>query len=274
MSLSGVAAKRLRVAIFGGHGRMGSLVSQSIENSPDLDLIARLDRRDSPDLALDADVIVDFTHPDSVLENIKWALDSGKDLVVGTTGFDETRLSIVRDWVEATTPKRGVFIISNFSVSAVLVTQFAAAAAPFFDNVEIIDFAHNRKAEAPSGTSIDTAHAIAAARVKAGVASSADATMIETPGARGASISDVPIHSLRLVGLVSHQEVLLGSIGELLTLRFDTLDRSAYMAGVLLAIRAVTGRPGLNLGLESLLHLPEPGQIDGTTAEPESPTNS
>jgi 4-hydroxy-tetrahydrodipicolinate reductase len=254
MSFSEVATKRLKVALFGGYGRMGSLVSQAIENSPDVDLIARLSHRDSPDLALGAEVIVDFTHPDSVLGNIKWALDNGKNLVVGTTGFDETRLSIVRDWVEATTPKRGAFIISNFSVSAALVTKFAAAAAPYFDSVEIIDFAHNHKAEAPSGTSIDTARAIAAARVKAGVSSSADATMIATPGARGASISGVAIHSLRLVGLVSHQEVLLGSIGELLSLRFDTLDRSAYMAGVLLAIRAVSGRPGLNLELESLLY--------------------
>ncbi|MEV0809785.1 4-hydroxy-tetrahydrodipicolinate reductase [Micromonospora sp. NPDC050200] len=243
----------LPVAVFGAYGRMGALVCRAIEASPDLQLVAALGRGDLRERAKPASVVVDFTHPDAVMGNATWALENGKHLVIGTTGFDEARLSALRTWLDATEPRLGTFVVPNFSLSALLATRFAAMAAPYFTSVEIFDFSHEKKAEAPSGTATETARAIAQARAAAG---SPPATPdLPPPEAAGALVEGVPVHSVRMQGLVFHQTVLFASGGEVLRLRFDAHDRVAYVPGVLRAVRVVGKTPGLHLGLGSLYDL-------------------
>jgi 4-hydroxy-tetrahydrodipicolinate reductase len=201
-----------------------------------------------------AQVVVDFTSPDVVLDNIRWCIDEGIHCVVGTTGFDADRIATVQRWVDEA-PGVGVVIAPNFAVGAVLMMRFAQVAARFFESAEVIELHHPNKVDAPSGTATRTASLVAAARAAAGLGPAPDATKTALDGARGATVDGVPVHSVRLAGLVAHQEVLLGTTGETLTLRHDSYDRVSFMPGVLLAVRSVPSRPGLTVGLEDLLEL-------------------
>jgi 4-hydroxy-tetrahydrodipicolinate reductase len=240
-----------RVAVLGAAGRMGSEVVRAVEAAGDLELAAAYDVDDAIDLA-GVDVAVDFTHPDSVMGNLRACIDAGVHAVVGTTGFDDKRLDEVRGWLSAA-PSVGIVVAPNFGVAAVLMMQFAAQAARFFESVEIIELHHPRKVDAPSGTALRTAELVAAARK--GMPAMPDATTTSLEGARGSDVGGVRVHAVRLDGLLAHQEVLLGGHGETLTIRHDSYDRASFMPGVLLAVRSVRTRPGLTVGLESLLDL-------------------
>jgi 4-hydroxy-tetrahydrodipicolinate reductase len=242
----------IRVAVLGAQGRMGATTCAAVEAADDLELVARLDEGWSDDALDGVDVAVDFTTPDVVLANIQRCIERGVHVVVGTTGFDALRLEQVRGWL-ADAPSVGVVIAPNFGLGAVLMMRFAEQAAAYFDSVEIVELHHPGKADAPSGTARTTASRIAAARAEAGLGAAPDATSSALDGARGASVDGVPVHSVRVAGLVAHQEVLLGSAGETLTIRHDSTDRASFMPGVLLAVRAVPSRPGLTLGIDALL---------------------
>jgi 4-hydroxy-tetrahydrodipicolinate reductase len=246
--------ERIQVGVLGARGRMGLEVCRAVEAAGDLELVAAIDEGDPLAGALDAGarVLVDFTTPDVVMDNLRWAIERGVSVVVGTSGFDEHRLGQVRAWL-ADRPEVGVLIAPNFGLGAVLMMQFAARAARYFDSVEIIEQHHPRKLDAPSGTATHTARLIAAARQEAGCGPMPDATKEELPGARGAEVEGVRVHAVRAAGLVAHQEILFGSTGETLTIRHDSLDRVSFMPGVLLAVRNVLRRPGLTVGLDALL---------------------
>ncbi len=244
----------LRVAVLGARGRMGSTACSAIEAADRLDLVARVDVDDDLEPVAQADVVVDFTRPDVVMDNLRWCIEHGVHAVVGTSGFDAGRLDQVRGWL-AGAPQVAVLVVPNFSVGAVLMTRFAEQAAAFYESVEIVELHHPDKADAPSGTARRTAEVVAAARAQAGLGPVPDATTDEVPGARGADIDGVRVHGVRLRGLVAHQEVLLGSPGETLTIRHDSLDRESFMPGVLAAVRGVADTPGLTVGLDRVLGL-------------------
>ena len=231
---------------------MGLEVCKAVDAADDLDLVARVDQGDDLTAAAGAQVLVDFTTPDVVMGNVRWAVEQGISLVIGTTGFTEERLGQVREWLSAK-PGVGVLIAPNFGLGAVLMMQFATRAARYFDSVEVIEQHHPRKLDAPSGTATHTAKLIARARAEAGLGPMPDATKEEVPGARGADIDGVRVHAVRAAGLVAHQEVLFGTLGETLTIRHDSLDRVSFMPGVLLGVRNVRRRPGLTVGLDSYL---------------------
>ncbi|MBO3736144.1 4-hydroxy-tetrahydrodipicolinate reductase [Actinoplanes flavus] len=244
----------IRVGVLGARGRMGLEVCKAVDAAEDLALVSMIDQGEELFQASDAgaQVLVDFTNPDVVMDNLRWAVDQGISVVVGTSGFTEDRLEQVRGWLAAK-PGAGVLIAPNFGIGAILMMQFAARAARYFDSVEIIEQHHPRKLDAPSGTSLHTAKVIAAARAAAGCPPMPDATKEEMAGARGTEIDGIRVHSIRAAGLVAHQEVLFGTSGETLTIRHDSLDRSSFMPGVLLAVRHVLRRPGLTIGLDPLL---------------------
>lgn len=230
---------------------MGAEVCRAVQAADGLSLVAAIDQGDPREVA-DAQVLVDFTTPDVVMDNLEWAIAAGLHTVVGTTGFTDSRLAQVGSWL-ADRPGVGSIIAPNFGIGAVLMMQFAAKAARHFESAEIIELHHPRKLDAPSGTAGHTARLIAAARAEAGLGEMPDATKEEFDGARGATVDGVPVHSVRLSGLVAHQEVLFGTAGETLTIRHDSLDRISFMPGVVLAVRAVVSRPGLTVGIDSLL---------------------
>jgi len=246
----------IKVGVLGARGRMGSQVRQTVAAADGLAVGAEVDQGDPRDPLAGCDVVVDFTHPGAVLDNLHWCIGKGLDAVVGTSGFDEPRLAQVRDWLAAA-PSVRVLIVPNFSVGAVLMMRFAQQAARFFTSAEVIELHHAGKADAPSGTASRTAAMIAGARAAAGLGEPPDATVSALDGARGATLGGgVHVHSVRLAGLVAHQEVLLGGPGEVLTIRHDSLDRVSFMPGVLLAIRGISGLPhGLTVGLDPLLGL-------------------
>ncbi len=245
----------IKVAVLGAKGRMGSTVCSTIEAAAALELVAGVDVGDAREDLTAADVVVDFTHPAAVMDNLRWCVEHELATVVGTSGFDDARLTEVRGWLAAR-PDGRVLVVPNFSVGAVLMMRFAALAAPFFESAEVIELHHAGKADAPSGTAGRTAAMINSARSAAGTGPMPDATATAAEGARGAVVDDVHVHSVRLAGLVAHQEVLLGGHGEVLTIRHDSLDRSSFMPGVLVAVRGVAGLPaGLTVGLDSLLGL-------------------
>jgi 4-hydroxy-tetrahydrodipicolinate reductase len=245
----------IKVGVLGAKGRMGSEVSRTVEVAPDLELAAAVDVGDARDPLAGCDVIVDFTHPGAVMDNLRWCLEHGRSVVVGTSGFAEARLAEVRDWL-GESPSARALIVPNFSIGAVLMMYFAAKAAPFFESAEIIELHHAAKADAPSGTATRTASLIAEARAGAELGPPPDATVSEVAGARGATLDGVRVHSVRLAGLLAHQEVLLGGHGEVLTIRHDSMDRSSFMPGVLLAVRGVGSLPpGLTVGLDGMLGL-------------------
>ncbi|MEV4497374.1 4-hydroxy-tetrahydrodipicolinate reductase [Micromonospora arborensis] len=245
-------AGSLRVGVLGARGRMGIEVCKAVEAADGVELVAAIDQGDGRSAAANAQVVVDFTTPDVVMDNLRWCIDQGISAVVGTTGFSEQRLEQVREWL-AHKPEVGVVIAPNFGIGAVLMMQFAARAARHFESVEIIEQHHPAKLDAPSGTATHTARQIARARAEAGLGPVPDATKDEVPGARGADIDGVRVHAVRATGLVAHQEVLFGATGETLTIRHDSYDRASFMPGVLLAVRAVRNRPGLTVGLDALL---------------------
>ena len=246
----------IRVGVLGARGRMGSEVVRALFDAPGLETVASLDVGDDLRELVDegAQVVVDFTHPESVMGNLEFAIGAGIHPVVGTTGFDEQRLATVRGWLDRA-PGVGCVIAPNFGIAAVLMMRFAAAAAPHFESVEIVEMHHPRKADAPSGTAARTAQLVAAAREAAGTPDMPDATTSAMDGARGAIVDGVHVHAVRLQGLVAHQEVLLGGPGETLTIRHDSFDRASFMPGVLLAVRNVQTTPGLTIGIDGFLGL-------------------
>lgn len=241
-----------RVGVFGSRGHMGAEVCRTVDAAPDLELVAALDLGDDRAPAEAAEVIVDFTHPDAVMDNLSWCIDHGIHAVVGTTGFTDERLNQLRMSL-ADHGGVGVLIAPNFSIGAVLMMRFAEQAAAFYESAEIIELHHPGKADAPSGTAANTARRIAAARDAAALGAPPDATAQELAGARGAQVDGIRVHGVRLRGLVAHQEVLFGAEGETLTIRHDSLDRVSFMPGVLAAVRAVSTRPGLTVGIEPIL---------------------
>jgi 4-hydroxy-tetrahydrodipicolinate reductase len=244
-----------KVGVLGARGRMGREVVRTLNEAPDLEVTAEVDQGDALDALAGCDVVVDFTHPGVVMSNLHWCVLRDVDVVVGTSGFAEERLDEVRGWLTEH-PDVRVLVVPNFSVGAILMMRFAAQAARFFDSAEVIELHHPNKADAPSGTAVRTAAMIAAARTAAGLGGSPDATVSALPGARGASVDDVHVHSVRVAGLVAHQEVIFGGTGETLTIRHDSLDRASFMPGVLRAVRGLpTLPPGLTVGLEGLLGL-------------------
>ncbi|HRA05096.1 MAG TPA: 4-hydroxy-tetrahydrodipicolinate reductase [Propionicimonas sp.] len=244
----------MRVAVFGARGRMGAEVCRAVAEAPDLELVAAVDEGDDRTEVTEADVVVDFTVPDAVMDNLAWCIERGLHVVVGTTGFTDERLDRVRSQLAAH-PRVGVLIAANYSIGAVLMMHFAEQAARFFESAEIIELHHPNKVDAPSGTATVTAQRIASARSAAGLGAVPDATASAVPGARGADIEGIHVHGVRLRGLVAHQEVLFGAQGETLTIRHDSLDRTGFMPGVLAAVRAVPALPGLTLGIDGLLGL-------------------
>jgi 4-hydroxy-tetrahydrodipicolinate reductase len=246
----------IKVAVLGAKGRMGSEACKAVSAAADLELVAQIDLGDSLDLLTSsgAQVIVDFTHPDAVMGNLEFAIKNGISVVVGTTGFDEGKLAQIKGWL-ATSPKVGALIAPNFGLGAVLMMQFAAQASKYFESVEIVELHHPNKADAPSGTAARTAELITEARRSVNKEPMPDATTSSLDGARGALVGEVPVHSVRLRGLVAHQEVILGDLGETLTIRHDSIDRTGFMPGVLLGIRNVVTHPGLTFGLEHFMDL-------------------
>jgi len=245
----------IKVGVLGAKGRMGSEVCRTVEAADGMELTAAIDVGDERDPLTECDVIVDFTHPEVVLDNLRWCLSRGRNVVVGTSGFDEPRLASVAGWL-GDAPLARALIVPNFSIGAVLMMSFAEKAARFFESAEVIEMHHATKADAPSGTATRTAALIAAARAEAELGPVPDATVSEVDGARGAVMDGVRVHSVRLAGLLAHQEVLLGGHGEILTIRHDSMDRSSFMPGVLLAVRGVASLPpGLTVGLGGMLGL-------------------
>ena len=246
----------LKVGVLGARGKVGRVVCDAVRAADDMELVAAVDQDDEIDLLVrgGAEAVVDFTHPDVVMDNLEFCIDHGIHAVVGTTGFDEGRLATLRGWLE-NSPRTGVLVAPNFSIGAILMMRFAAAAAPFYESVEIVEMHHPDKADAPSGTARRTAELVAAARRDAGLGAMPDATSTALDGARGADVDGVRVHSQRVRGLVAHQEVLLGGVGETLTIRHDSMDRASFTPGVLAGLRAIADRPGLTVGLEHVLDL-------------------
>ena len=245
-----------RVGVLGAQGKVGAEVCRAVDAADDLELVASLDIDDELDelVAARVEAVVDLTHPDAVMGNLEFCVRHGIHAVVGTTGFDADRLATLEGWL-ADAPEVGILVAPNFSIGAVLMMRFAVAAAPFYESVEVVELHHPDKADAPSGTARRTAELIAAARREAGMAPVPDATSTGLDGARGADVDGIRVHGLRIRGLVAHQEVILGGVGETLTVRHDSLDRASFTPGVLTALRAIRDRPGLTVGLEHLLDL-------------------
>ena len=241
----------MKVAVFGARGRMGAEVVRAVEAAEDLELVAAVDADDDRTAVEDADVVVDFTVPSVVLDNIAWCVERGIDVVVGTSGFTPERLDAVRDLVAGRDAH--VLVAANFSIGALLMMHFADLAAPHFESVEVSELHHPDKVDAPSGTAAATAERLAAARAAAGLGQVPDATTDEVAGARGASVAGIRVHSVRQRGLFANQQVLFGNDGEALTITHNSFTRASYMPGVLAAVRAVGSRPGLTVGIESLL---------------------
>jgi 4-hydroxy-tetrahydrodipicolinate reductase len=254
----------IRVGVFGAGGRMGSTVCAAVGAAPDMELVAAVDPlhagSDSGAVRLAAEahqlevagaqVAVDFTVIDAARQNTAWCAEHGVHAVVGTTGFTDDELAELGDRFDRSSAN--AVIAPNFAIGAIFMMRFAEVAAPYFDSVEIVELHHDQKIDAPSGTSIQTAQRIAAASKDWG---EDPTTKFVAEGARGATVEGIPVHSLRVRGMVAHQEVLLGTTGQTLSIRHDTYDRSSFMPGVLLAVRRVSESPGLTIGLDALLGL-------------------
>ena len=253
----------MRVGVSGAAGRMGRLTAETLAYATDFELVAAYDPNaagesvagveisPTPEVMLDADVVIEFTTPDVVMENLRNWHTMGRNAVVGTSGFGEEQVAAVQAFW--TSPSCRCLIVPNFSIGAVVMMRLAEIAAPHFDAAEVIEMHHDRKADAPSGTAIATASRIAAV---AGEQRREVASKELLEGARGATVDDVSVHSVRLPGLVAHQTVMLGGLGETLTIRHDTTDRQAFMPGVVLAVRKVAGlAEPVTVGLDALLGL-------------------
>ena len=246
----------IKVGVLGARGKVGTAICEAVRAAEDMELVAEIDK----DGALEAltqsgaQVVVDFTHPDVVMGNLEFCVANGIHAVVGTTGFTDERLDTLRGWL-ASSPGTGVLVAPNFAIGAILMMRFAVQAARYFPSAEIIELHHPNKADAPSGTAHRTAAMMGAARAEAGLGPSPDATTSGLEGARGADVDGVRVHSVRVTGLVAHQEVLLGTQGETLTIRHDSLDRSSFAPGVLLGVRSISDAPGLTVGLDAFMDL-------------------
>ena len=243
----------IKVAVLGSRGRMGSEVVKAVEAASDCQLVAALDQGDSLEALVNAgaQVVVDFTTPDVVMGNLEFLITHNIHAVVGTTGFNDAKLSKLSSLLS--TSQSGVLIAPNFAIGAILMMDFAERAAKYFESVEIVELHHPNKVDAPSGTAARTAKLIAAARNAAGVPAAPDATSDSLEGARGADVDGVPVHSVRLRGLVAHQEVLFGGLGETLSIRHDSIDRAGFMPGVMLGVREISKHPGLTVGLDKFM---------------------
>lgn len=242
----------IKVGVLGARGRMGRATCEAVDAANDMELTATVVRDEPLDKVAGCDVVVDFTLPGTVMDNLAWCTDRGIHTVVGVSGFDAQRLDAARG-ILAADPEVGSVIAPNFGIGAVLMMQFAAKAAKHFDSAEIIEAHHPRKVDAPSGTAVHTARLIAAARAEAGLDGMPDATETDPMGARGADVDGVHVHAIRSAGYVASQEVRFGGPGERFVISHDSLDRESFMPGVLLAIREVVKRPGLTVGLDDLL---------------------
>ena len=244
----------MKVAVLGAKGRMGAECVAAINAASDLTLAAALDLGDSLDqlLSSGAEIVVDFTTPESVMKNLEFAINSGIHVVVGTTGIDEGKLKQLKDLLSKKSGV-GALIAPNFGLGAVLMMQFSSTAAKYFESVEIVEMHHANKVDAPSGTAIRTAQMINDSRKQSGKGKMPDATKTELPGSRGSKVGEVPIHSIRSHGYVAHQEVIFGDSGETLTIRHDSINRAGFMPGVLIGIRNVSKHPGLTVGLENYM---------------------
>lgn len=248
--------KHMRVAVIGAEGKVGQQICLGVDDAEDMELVATVDI-DTPLETLTesgAEAVVDFTHPDAVMDTLRFCVENGIHAVVGTTGFTDERLEQVRGWL-ADHPQVGILIAPNFAIGAVLMMHFSRLAARYYESAEIVELHHPTKADAPSGTAARTASLIAEGRAEAGLGPMPDATSTGLDGARGADVDGVRVHSVRARGLVAHQEVIFGTAGELLTIRHDSLDRTSFVPGVLLGLREIGSRPGLTIGIESVMGL-------------------
>ena len=248
------------VAVIGAGGRMGATVCRAVEEADDLELVGRFDVGDDLGDLGGADVVVEFSVPDASARNVAHCVSQGLHCVIGTTGWDVSRLAALEAQIAAAPPSRsgtgvGVLVAPNFALGAILMMGFATQAARFYESVEVIELHHPDKVDAPSGTAARTARLLAAARETAGVGPVPDATQSDELGSRGGRVDGIPVHSVRLRGLVAHQEVLFGNPGEQLTIRHDSFDRDSFMPGVLEGVRRVGDHPGLTVGLEHYLGL-------------------
>lgn len=245
-----------RVGVVGAHGNVGQEICTAVEASADMELVARVDQGTPMQTLVDAraQIIVDFTHPDVVMDNLAFCIDNAIHCVVGTTGFTDDRLAQLEKLV-ADKPGVGVLVAPNFAIGAVLMMRFSAMAAKFFETTEVVELHHPGKADAPSGTAVRTAKMIADARKQAGLGDMPDATSTGLPGARGADVEGVRVHSVRMRGMVAHQEVIFGTEGETLTVRHDSMSRTSFVPGVLLGVREIAAHPGLTVGIERLMGL-------------------
>jgi 4-hydroxy-tetrahydrodipicolinate reductase len=259
----------IRVGVFGAGGRMGATVCAAVHADPELELVAAVDPHhagiDLGQLGLhgtglqisaganalvdsDTEVAIDFTVIDAARENLRFCAEQGIHAVVGTSGFSDAELVDIAAWFDES--RANAVIAPNFAIGAVLMMRFAELAAPYFDTAEIIELHHDQKIDAPSGTALATAKRMAAASDKWGTDPT---TTVVAEGARGATVDGITVHSIRMHGMVAHQEVLLGTTGQTLSIRHDTSDRSSFMPGVLLAAKKVGSQPGLTIGLDALL---------------------
>ncbi|WP_211979041.1 4-hydroxy-tetrahydrodipicolinate reductase [Brevibacterium sp. W7.2] len=246
----------MRVAVIGAQGRMGAQAVQAVEEAEGLDLVAALGSSDSLETLtdLDIDVAVELTVPKATEDNVRFLVEHDIDTVVGTTGWDADRLERLTALL-ADHPDTAVLIAPNFSIGAVLAMRFAEVAAPYFDSAEVVEIHHPRKLDAPSGTAVHTAQRIAAARRDAGLPAVPDATETDPDGARGAVIDGIHVHAIRQLGMTASEEIHFGAAGEALTIRTDSFSTSAFMPGIITAVRAIGDRTGLLHGLESILDL-------------------
>lgn len=245
-----------KVGVLGAEGRVGSAIVAAVEADENLTLAAALDAADDLQQLVDngVEVVVDFTVPDAVMDNVEFCVRHGIHAVVGTTGWTEERYNQVREWLSES-PDTGVLVAPNFAISAVLTMKFAQMAAPFFESAEVIELHHPNKKDAPSGTAVHTAEGIAKAREEAGMGQQPDATEQSLDGARGADVEGIPVHAVRMTGMVAHEQVIFGTRGQSLTIKQDSYDRDSFVPGVLIGVEKIGSNPGLTIGLESFLGL-------------------
>lgn len=245
-----------KVGVLGAHGRVGTAIVAAVETDDNLTLAAALDHGDDLQELVDsgAEVVVDFTVPDAVMNNVEFCVKHGIHCVIGTTGWTEERYSQVREWLQDS-EGTGVLVAPNFAISAVLTMKFAEMAAPFFESAEVIELHHPNKKDAPSGTAVHTAEGIARARKDAGMGEQPDATEQSLDGARGADVDGIPVHAVRMTGMVAHEQVIFGTRGQSLTIKQDSYDRESFVPGVLIGVEKIGKKPGLTIGLESFLGL-------------------
>ena len=250
------SSRPTRVAVLGASGRMGAAACAAVEEAEDLELVARIGRRDPLEAVAEAgaEVAIDLTIPSATGENVRWLVEHGIHAVVGTTGWTEEGLGALRAQLEGA-DGIGVLIAPNFAIGAVLTMRFAEMAARFYESAEIIEMHHPNKLDAPSGTATHTAAAISRGREAGGLGPVPDATEKDPAGARGAVVDGIHVHAVRQRGLVAHEVVQFGGVGEQFTLRHDSFDRISFMPGVLLGVREVAAHPGLTVGLDGYMDL-------------------